>query len=405
MPSNVRVAIVGLGGAGLAQAGYFLQIPGVEVTRLVDQFPDAIPERLKEMVLPPIPITARLEQVLNDSSIDLVSVCTPDQTHADIAVAALNAGKHVLVEKPLASTPEQCARILHAWRRSGKVGAVQHQFRFEPWFHTAAKLAHAGAIGEIFSIHSAYIHRIVERSRRFRPAWRLESIDASPPVILGGVHILDFFRWVMGCEIVKVSAMANHIAFPEYPDDDCVEAVVTFANGAVGHLTVALAVAQPQYHPLRVYGTAGTLADGYLMREHSREFVVKSEPLPRRPLPQRIAGAIRKPQRLLRFVGQHWRRNMRRLSAETPPPIAQALYDHNTAVIRSLSDVVRAIREGTSPLVTLEEGVRTCYAAFAITQSYREGRIIDVPPLDLPKIEPAVASSNPQAESLQQPVS
>jgi predicted dehydrogenase len=382
-----------------------MALPGVEVTHLVDRFPDAIPERLRKMELPQIPISDRLEPILNDPEIDLVSVCTPDQTHADLAVAVLNAGKHVLVEKPLASTAEQCARIVQAWRRSGKVGAVQHQFRFEPWFETAAKLVHTGAVGKVFSVHSAYIHRFIDRSRRYAPAWRLERPDASPPVLLGGVHLLDYFRWLMGCEIVKVSAVANHLAFPQYPNPDCVEALLTFANGAIGHLTVALGVDQPQYHPLRVYGTAGTLADGYLLQEHSVRHVVESEPLPRRPLLQRIGGALRKPERFLRFVEQRWRRRSQRSSAENAPPIAHALYDHSAAVVRSLTDVVRAVREGTAPLVTVEEGARTCHVAFAITQAYREGRTIDVPPVDF-SIRSGEADGKTLAGTLQrQPVS
>jgi predicted dehydrogenase len=383
MSSSVRVAVAGVGGAGLAQVGYFLSIPGVEVTRLVDQYPDAIPERLREMELPPIPITDRLETVLKDPSIDLVSVCTPDQTHTDLAVSALNAGKHVLVEKPLASTPEQCARLLHAWRRSGKIGAVQHQFRFEPWFHVAAQQVQAGAVGKIFSVHSAYIHRIVERCRRHQPAWRLESVDASPPALLGGIHLIDYFRWLMGCEVVRVSAFANNIAFPEYPEADCVEAILNFENGALGHLTVALGVDQPQFHPLRVYGSAGTLADGYLIHEHSHKRVTESVQLPTRPLSDRLTGAVFKPRRILNYVKQQWRQRGPRLaSPDKPPPMATALYDHNLAVLRSLADVVQAVRQGTKPLVTLEDGVRACHVAFAITQSYREGRPVDVPALD-----------------------
>jgi predicted dehydrogenase len=378
-----------------------MEVPGAEVTHLVDHDPDAVPGRLATMELPQIPVTAHVEQILNDPSIDLVSVCTPDQTHADIAVAALNAGKHVLVEKPLASSPEQCTRIIQAWRRSGKVGAVQHQFRFEPWFHTAAKLAHAGAVGKVFSIHSAYIHRFQERSHRYGRAWRLESMDASPPVLLGGIHILDYFRWLVGCEIVKVSAMANHIAFPQYPNEDCVESIVTFANGAIGHLTVALGVDQPLYHPLRVYGTAGTLADGYLIREHSAKYVVESEPLPQRPLYRKVGRALVKPELIANFVRRKWQRGWQRVSSPaTAPTIAIAHYDHNRAVPRSLTNVVRAIREGTSPLVTLEEGARACHVAFAITQSYREGRPIDLPPVDFTTPTNGAAKDNPVAAGL-----
>jgi predicted dehydrogenase len=403
MPSTVRVAVVGLGAAGLAQVGYFLSIPDVEVNHLIDAHPDAIPDRLRAMELPSIPVTDRLETILDDPTIDLVSVCTPDQTHADIVVAVLEAGKHVLVEKPMASSPEQCARMVQAWRRSGKVGAVQHQFRFEPWFHTAAKLAQEGAIGKVISVHSAYIHRFIERSRLYPPAWRLESAHASPPALLGGIHLLDYFRFLMGCEVVRVSALANHLAFPDYPNPDYVEALLTFANGAIGHLTVALGIDQPQYHPLRVYGTGGTLADGYLIREQSTKYVVESEPLPRRPFYQRVGRALLNPERVTRLLRRKWQRGRQRLAAPTKaPPLALALYDHNRAVLRSLTDVIQAIRQGTSPLVTLEEAARACHVAFAITQSYREGRPIDIPAVDF-HVPANGKVANPPVDLVRQP--
>jgi predicted dehydrogenase len=371
MSERVGVGIIGMGGAGLAQVEYFAAISGVEVVRAMDPHPEAIPARLQAHRLPPIPVTDRLEQVLGDPRIDLVSVCTPDQTHAEYVVAALKAGKHVVCEKALAGTRAQCVAILRAWRRSGRIGAVQHQFRFDPWFRKATDLVHQGAIGTPFTIHGEYIHRMLERSRLYHH-WRFSDRDASPPVVLGGIHQLDMFRWMMQSEVTTVSAVANHLAWPDYPEDDCVESNLTFASGAIGRLTVALGVDQPMYYGLRVFGAHGTLADGYLIRESSLTPIAPDPPAwpgPRRTLLQKIGGALAHPSRFAakaRQLAGRWLPSTRRAG-----PYGCACYQHALACQQSLQNVVNAVRGLEPPLVSLEAGARACFVAFAITESYR----------------------------------
>jgi myo-inositol 2-dehydrogenase/D-chiro-inositol 1-dehydrogenase/scyllo-inositol 2-dehydrogenase (NAD+) len=386
MSERIRVAIIGMGGAGLAQAAYFRAIPGVQVARVMDPHPELIPGRMERGWMgrvDPVPVTDRLDDILNDPSIDLISVCTPDSTHADYCVAALRAGKHLLCEKPLADNDQNCARVVEAWRQSGKVGAVQHQFRFEPWYCRAAELVRAGAIGRIVCVHGDYIHNLRQRSRIFHP-WRFDGPDAHAVMPAAGVHFIDLFRWLVGAEIVQVSAIGNHIAFPAYPDNDCVESHFRFANGAIGRLTVTIGVEHPIHFPIRVFGTEGTLADGFLIRENSAERVLDS-PAPAAPPPSRDGwrAAWRVPRRLL----GRWKR---RLLDKPPPPQPSAFnpvnllwrteYRHYEACVRSVANVIEAVREGKPPLVTLEEAARSCAVAFAATRSYRAGgRPVDLP--------------------------
>jgi myo-inositol 2-dehydrogenase/D-chiro-inositol 1-dehydrogenase/scyllo-inositol 2-dehydrogenase (NAD+) len=384
MSERLRVAIIGMGGAGLAQVAYFREIPGVEVAQVVDPHAEQVPERLGKRRLAPVPATRRLDDVLSDPSIDLVSVCTPDSTHADYCVAVLEARKHLLCEKPLADNEENCVRTVEAWKRSGKVGAVQHQFRFEPWFHKAAELVRAGAIGRVVAIHGDYIHNLRDRSRLYHP-WRFAGPDAHAPMPAAGVHFLDLFRWLVGSEIVEITARGNHIAFPGYPDNDCIESHFRFANGTIGRVTVTIGVEHPIHFPIRVFGTEGTLADGFLIRENSAERVFEN-PRPKR-VPVRDRWGIRYRMQGWRIVYRvprqllgHLKRGL--VKALKPqatadfapvPLLWRTEYEHREACIRSVTNVVEAIREGKQPLVTLEEAARSCAVAFAATRSYREG--------------------------------
>jgi myo-inositol 2-dehydrogenase/D-chiro-inositol 1-dehydrogenase/scyllo-inositol 2-dehydrogenase (NAD+) len=382
MSERIRVAIIGMGGAGLAQVGYFREVPGVEVALVMDPHPERIPERLEKRRLALVPGTGRLKDVLSDPSIDLVSVCTPDSTHADYCVAVLEAGKHLLCEKPLADDEANCARAVEAWKHSGKVGAVQHQFRFEPWFHRAAELVRAGAVGRVVSIHGDYIHNLRDRSRLYHP-WRFEGPDAHAPMPAAGVHFLDLFRWLVGSEIVEITATGNHIAFPAYPDNDCVESHFRFANGAIGRLTVTIGDEHPIHFPIRVFGTEGTLADGFLIRENSAERVFK-DPGPVAPLPllDGWRALYRVPRRLLGNL----KRGLLRMLKPQPKPgfnpvnlLWRTEYQHYEACVHSITNVIQAVREGKQPLVTLEEAARSCAVAFAATRSYREaGRPVEV---------------------------
>jgi predicted dehydrogenase len=371
----------------------------------MDPHPEKILDRFPMWgVTAPVPVTGRLEDILGDPSINLVSVCTPDSTHADYCVAVLNAGKHVLCEKPLADNGANCARVVEAWKYSGRVGAVQHQFRFEPWYYKAAELVRAGVIGRVVSVHGDYIHNLRDRSRVFHP-WRFEGPDAHAAMPAAGVHFLDLFRWLVGSEIVQISATGNHIAFPAYPDRDCIESHFRFANDAIGRLTVTIGAEHPIHFPIRVFGTEGTLADGFLIRENSAERVIDVPPPAKAPGSDGWRALSRVPRRLL---GRLKRSILGNGPPEPQPPqgfnpvnlLWKTEYRHYEACVRSITNVVQAIREGKQPLVTLEEGAQSCAVAFAATRSYRSGG----QPMEVPSVISRPEKRTPATLSPSEPV-
>lgn len=379
MNNTLRVAIVGGGGGGLAQVRYFRAIPGVEVAWIVDPHPERIHTRFEQWGnRPPMPaVTADIDEVLRDNSVDLVSVCTPDATHAQYCVASFEAGKNVVAEKPLSNSRSDCLRIGEAWKRSGKVGAVQHQFRYEPWCAKVVELVQGGAIGDLVSVHGEYVHNLIERSRIYHP-WRFEGPDAHAAMPAAGVHFIDLFHWLVNSNIVDVSAIGNKIAFPDYPDNDCVLSHFRFENGVVGRLMVNLGAQHPPYFPLKAFGTKGTLTDGYLVTEKTIERVLDNPPIfTPPPIPLGIKTITHGPRRILSKIK---REILNRVAPGSKPSFSQFSgkiwqmeYQHIVACTKSLCNVVEAIRHNRRPLVTMDEAAKACEVAFAATDSSRHG--------------------------------
>src|SRR4051794_15624560 len=144
----MRFAIVGAGVIGEAHAKALDTLEGSELVAVAD----VVPELAKAMAASRgADATDELERVLARDDIDAVSVCTPSGLHADIAVAALEAGKHVMIEKPIDITLAAADRIIEAEKRSGRVATVVSQRRFQPPFAFLHKEIEAGRLGRVTS--------------------------------------------------------------------------------------------------------------------------------------------------------------------------------------------------------------------------------------------------------------
>ncbi len=133
-------------------------------------------------------------ELLKDASIDIVHVCTPNDSHADISIAALEAGKHVMSEKPMAKTAHDANRMVEAARRTGKKLTVGYNNRFRADSQHLKKVCEAGDLGEIYF---AKAHAI---RRRAVPTWGVfldEEKQGGGPLIDIGTHALDLTLWMM----------------------------------------------------------------------------------------------------------------------------------------------------------------------------------------------------------------
>jgi UDP-N-acetyl-2-amino-2-deoxyglucuronate dehydrogenase len=381
----LRVGILGFGGAGQAHLKYFDCVDGCQVTKIYDAKPSGL-DRARAMA-PGVAVTGALDAFWSD--LDAVSVCTPDATHADYIVAALERGLHVLCEKPLTDSTDGVRRILAAERRGRATVAVVHQMRFVPLHQKIRRQLEAGALGVVSYMEGYYVHDLRERAF-VNDDWR--RTDNATPLVYSGCHMVDLLRWFAGAddEVVEVFAAANHRAFPEYPESDLTLVTLRFRSGLLGKVLVAFGSAAPQDHSVRVHGTEAAIENNVLFARSGRWQAVIHEPLVNQPLLRKRPGAA---------FGDSWYAQWRRaapswllgrgfaalrLLARRPNAEYAArfhplrLYEHSLACVGALDDFVQAVRRGHRPLCTTDEAARTVLVCLAGVESYRANRPVRV---------------------------
>ena len=196
------------------------------------------------------------DQMLADGGFDCVVICTPDQVHAEQAVKALNAGYHVLCEKPLAMKMEDVAAIVEAAKKSNKKFMVGQVCRKTPSFVAAKQLVDAGEIGDLFFVESEYAHNydIINDIG----GWRRDPVNLRYPIVGGGCHAMDLLRWIAG-DPTEVFCYANHLALPHWPVDDCYIAVMKYPKGVIGKVMTSIGCHRPYTMRTVLYGTKGTI--------------------------------------------------------------------------------------------------------------------------------------------------
>ena len=152
---KIGVAIIGCGWIAA-----FAHLPNVRRSRrcrLVAMV-DRSEERLAFLSakFPRTYVTRKVEDVFHDRSVDAIIVAAPPQFHAEIAIAAFEAGKHVYLEKPIAPNLDDARRILRAWRKSGKIGMIGYNFRFGRVAYAATERIRSGELGEILAVHGCF---------------------------------------------------------------------------------------------------------------------------------------------------------------------------------------------------------------------------------------------------------
>jgi predicted dehydrogenase len=247
----VRIGVIGLG-VGRHHIRAYEQHPDAEVVAVADL--DA--ERLAS-VADEHGIAKRFADgadLLADPEIDLVSVASYDDAHYAHVVAALRAGKHVFVEKPIVQREEQAREIAGLLRERPELKLSSNlPLRQAPRFQLVRDWVRGGRFGKVFLLEGTYdygrLHKLTE-------GWRGD-LDRYSIVAGGGVHMIDLLLWMTGGHIVEVEAMGTKVATKgtKFEDLDTVVATLRFADEAIGKLGCNFACVHPHYHGVRVYGT------------------------------------------------------------------------------------------------------------------------------------------------------
>ena len=207
------------------------------------------------------------ETMLADPSIDAVSVCAANTAHADMTVAALNAGKHVLCEKPMATTMEDCERMVLTARKNGKTLMIGQNQRLVAAHVKARELIEAGAIGRVITFTVAFRHCGPETWSVDPGAntWFFDKSKAAMGVMADlGVHKTDLIQFLTGQQVVKVQACLCTLD-KKYADgspigvDDNAVCIYRLSGGAVGTMTASWTDYCGEDNATVLFGTEGVM--------------------------------------------------------------------------------------------------------------------------------------------------
>ncbi len=270
--STLKVGVIGVGGIARTHMPGWEASPHAEVVAGADLASEALERWGGDWNVSKLETDSAA--VINDPDIDIIDVCTPNMYHAPLSIAALEAGKHVICEKPLAPTPADVQRMIEARDKSGKMLMTAQHFRFAGRSKALKAEIDAGALGEVYHARSWMLRRTGIPTRL---AFLSSQHSGGGACIDIGVHILDLTLWMMGNpEPVSVTGVArselasNPLAFGQWPQfgripegmdvEEMAMAFVRFETGA----TLVLEISWLLHHDtmgedmqMWLYGTKG----------------------------------------------------------------------------------------------------------------------------------------------------
>jgi predicted dehydrogenase len=246
--TEIRVGVIGFGYMGKLHAEAYAKVPGARVTAIADPHEIAIPAGARRY--------ADYRELLA-SNVNAVSVCVPTHLNCQIALDALAAGKHVLLEKPIAVNLEEAGRLLASARQAGKTLFVGMTHRFYPELREAKRLLDEGTIGEIVQCRDSILEHFGFLQS---PPWYLDKrLAGGGTVLTSGIHLIDRLRWFTSQNITHVAGWAGNPYFGG-SIEDAAQMQLRFQSGLAGQVIFAwMREPHPLVCDLELIGTRGSL--------------------------------------------------------------------------------------------------------------------------------------------------
>jgi UDP-N-acetyl-2-amino-2-deoxyglucuronate dehydrogenase len=263
-PAKLRVAMIGCGEIAVRTAEGIAAAANAEHVMMMD-VNETVASDLAQRYH--VPYTTNVDEVLANPDVDAVYIAVPHYLHAPLAIQALRAGKHVLVEKPIATTLADADAMIDAARTAGKTLSVAFTAQIDPTMQRIRRLIQEGAIGKVLGT------RIVYRaskpasywrggySGRITTDWRISKEKSGGGVlIMNAVHDLNTMRFLTGLEVRRIYAEYDTFTTP-VEVEDYIAAVYRYDGGAIGTIEAGSAI--PGRDPFgaynRIYGERGQL--------------------------------------------------------------------------------------------------------------------------------------------------
>ena len=193
MAKTLKVGVIGVGGIARTHYPGWQQSPHTEIAALSDVVPETLKRVGEELGVKKL--YAKPEDLFADKDIDIIDVCTPNMYHTPLTVAALEAGKHVVCEKPLAPTPADIKQMIAARDKSGKLLMTAQHFRFQGNSRALKAELDKGLVGDVYHARCWMLRRCLTPTGA---GFILKKNSGGGPCIDIGVHILDLTLWMMG---------------------------------------------------------------------------------------------------------------------------------------------------------------------------------------------------------------
>ena len=331
---------IGLLGLGTIGASHARALHALRDRAQVLAYSGGTPERAAEAGWPAA--EQRLpEEVLRDDRVEVVALATPSALHATQALAALDAGKHVVVEKPLAMTAADADRVVERAEQQGLQVAVMAQRRLEPELAAVKEALEAGRLGAV-RLAITHVNWWRDPSYYEAAAWRGEAGNGGS-LLNQGVHNVDLLTWLAG-PVESVTAQQATLAHATEAEDTTV-ATVRFTSGALGLLSTSTATPPGSPATLALHCERGVVevGQGEILR-----WEVEGEPAPHLAPPEDAIG----------------------VGASDPSAIGIAGH------VQQWDDVLTALAAGRAPSITGRDGAATVRLLDALTTAAATGRTI-----------------------------
>jgi myo-inositol 2-dehydrogenase / D-chiro-inositol 1-dehydrogenase len=348
-PAPLGVGLIGCG--AIVRAAHLPALVAISDARVIAVAdPDPASVDAARSRLPEARPFSSAEALLRGADIDAVVVAVPSALHADVAVGVLDAGKHLYLEKPIATDLADGRRVVDAWRRAGRVGVIGFNYRRNPLHESAAALLRRGAIGKPLTFRTVF-STFSPDAGPTRP-WRHERAAGGGALLDLASHHIDLIRFLSGAEVIRVSAHVDS----HRSEDDTAALLLELSTGCTADIFVTMSSAETDV--VEIYGESGRIVvDRY------RHHTVRVDPLRAHRSARDYTTSLADHVRGLRYAVAK-----RRAIA------------HEPSFARTMQAFVDSCRANRAMNPDLGDGFASLAVVVAAEEAARSGRSVDVSP-------------------------
>lgn len=364
---RLKAAVVGMGFIGVAHVEALRRIPYVDVVAIVDTF--GAKEKAERLGVPHG--FSDYREMMDVCKPDCVHICTPNSTHMDVVMAAIERGIHVVCEKPMARNAQEAQKMLEAIRNSGLVGALNFHNRFYPVPYRMRRMVQNGDLGQVYHVQGGYLQDWLQYKTDF--SWKILSEHCGKTRATAdlGSHWIDLAEYVTGQKVKEVFAEFKTV-YPkrtqmtadgpqevaiDTEDFSCI--LLRFDGGAVGTATFSAVFSGKKNQT--VLQVAGTEASLEWDNEKVNDFVIGHRSGPNGLLTKDPSLVDSETASVISYPGGH----------------AEGFPD---AFKQNFTAIYRAIRGETpvAPFATFEDGLHMMKICDALYESAHSGKWIAI---------------------------